>query len=140
MDNKQHIADELKELSPLLSQMKSREGVGFNDLPTGYFERTKSELKNELLSGQNRKPYQKWGYLFAAIAAALALVWLVKSQQKDQLSYPPMAGLTENEALVIDEMDSYDMEFLLTEQEYIAPAEAEELLLQENHLEDLLNL
>ena len=145
MTRKNEIQKELKELAPCLAKLKTASQQNSAEKPEGYFENLSAKVESQIFEAgvaekENKSRIVKlWWFTGAAIAASIALFVLANTSKVD-ISYPELESLSANEKLVMDELDTYEMEYLLEVESIEEEIDAEELLLEENNLEDLINI
>ncbi|MFY0672518.1 MAG: hypothetical protein JXQ87_03910 [Bacteroidia bacterium] len=145
MTRKNEIQKELENLSPSLAKLKSAGQKEHSMLPDGYFESLSEIVESKIFDEQVIVKQQKskivklWWFAGAAIAACVALFFLTNTSNLS-IEYPQLEPLTLNEQLVVEELDVFDMEYLLELESYTEEIDAEDLLLDENNLEDLINI
>jgi hypothetical protein len=145
MTRKNEIQKELEELAPSLAKLKTASQQDRKKIPEGYFESLNAKVESQIFDDGIAKKENKtrvvklWWFAGAAVAASIALFVLTNTSKVD-ISYPELESLSANEKLVMDELDAYEMEYLLEVESIEEEIDAEELLLEENNLEDLINI
>lgn len=145
MTRKKEIQKELEELSPSLAKLKTASQQDKNKIPEGYFETLGAKVESQIfdegiVKKENKSRVIKlWWFTGVAVAASIAL-FVLTNTSKVEISYPELETLSANEQLVIEELDAYDMEYLLEAELIEDDIDAEELLIEENNLEDLINI
>ena len=145
MTRKNEIRNELEQLSPSLAKLKAASQNNSRELPEGYFEILSATVESQIFDKgtvekeNNSKVLKLWWYAGVAVAASVALFFLTNTSRVE-VEYPKLETLSMNEQIVVDELDLYDLEYLLDEETYTQEIDAENILLEENNLEDLINI
>jgi hypothetical protein len=145
MTRKKEIQKELEELAPSLAKLKTASQQNSTEIPEGYFENLSAKVESQIfdegiVKKENKSRVIKlWWFTGVAVAASISL-FVLTNTSKVEISYPELETLSANEQLVIEELDAYDMEYLLEAELIEDDIDAEELLIEENHLEDLINI
>ena len=145
MTRKNEIHKELEQLSPSLAKLKAASQNNSRELPEGYFETLSAVVESQIFDKgtvekeNNSKVLKLWWYAGVAVAASVALFFLTNTSRVE-VEYPKLETLSMNEQIVVDELDLYDLEYLLDEETYTQEIDAENILLEENNLEDLINI
>ena len=145
MTRKNEIRNELEQLSPSLAKLKAASQNNSRELPQGYFEILSATVESQIFEKvtvekeNNSKVLKLWWYAGVAVAASVALFFLTNTSRVE-VEYPKLETLSMNEQIVVDELDLYDLEYLLDEETYTQEIDAENILLEENNLEDLINI
>lgn len=135
MDSREELKRELKSLGSSLPAEPKQSFVKPNE---GYLKNLKAEIERK------RKRTTFWSrpvQVITAAAATLAFaIWLFSTQTSESsINYPSeMASFSETEVFVLTEVEVSELELLLSEES--ENIEAEEILLQEENLEELLNI
>lgn len=139
MPNKNEIKDELKDLAPMLGQLKAR--PNHQELPDGYFDSLEQRLSTKLLHEKPTKTRMRrlWSYSGIAVAASIALFFLTRNPVVNTEN-PVIEALSSEEALVMDQFDVLELEYYLAWDEEQESLDVESLLLEEDNLEELLNI
>lgn len=145
MTRKNEIRNELEQLSPSLAKLKAASQNNSRELPQGYFEILSATVESQIFEKvtvekeNNSKVLKLWWYAGVAVAASVALFFLTNTSRVE-VEYPKLETLSINEQIVVDELDLYDLEYLLDEETYTHDIDVENILLEENNLEDLINI
>ena len=145
MTRKNEIHKELEQLSPSLAKLKAASQNNSRELPEGYFETLSAVVESQIFDKgtvekeNNSKVLKLWWYAGVAVAASVALFFLTNTSRVE-VEYPKLETLSINEQIVVDELDLYDLEYLLDEETYTHDIDVENILLEENNLEDLINI
>lgn len=146
MNTMSHHHDDLgNELGqfPKLEELRARYPLptqGEGDMPEALFENIRAKVATQLFAqpeaAQANKKRRLWPwYVSGAVAASVALfLWL--SPGPEPLEYPAMDALNEQEMMVMDEMDVYELE-LYTADGLVDHVEAENLLMEGDDIEYL---
>ncbi len=143
MSNKNEIRNELEGLSPRLAALKGKQVITSEKVDDSYFDELQLLVESQLFDQEDVKAENKkrsirlWIYSSIAVAASITLFFLTRNSQQIQF---PEFEVNSQELLVMEEIDAFEMEYLIELDPYTDEIEAEELLLEENNLEELLNI
>lgn len=140
MDHKKEIQDELRELSPFLSEMKARQKK--SHLPKEKLDRIQSAVESRIFKDSARKSQPartlKLWVVITAAAAAITLILVFNSPE--DVRFPKMEKLSETESLLIEEVGELELAEFVFEDQMLEEDDLEELLIEENHIEELIDL
>lgn len=137
MPDKNEIQNELRNKAPMLADLKGK--LDRPEVPEGYFESLEDRLSNKVFeSKKGNKVHRLWWYGSVAVAASIALFFLFRVPTAISTDDP--IEMSDSELVLLDQMDALELEYFLVNEEDLESFDPESLLLEEDHLEELLNI
>jgi len=143
MAQQDDIKKELEGLAPKLASLKrSKADAG---IPEGYFEQLEGEISEKVFPSVEKvnqgRVVKLWTYTSIAVAACIALFFLTR-QPAQIIEYPSIDPLSDAEEFMMETFETEDLEMFYSAslEDTTTNIDAESILIEENHLEELLNI